>query len=268
MLGNGGVTSTDVGGLVGWSDGTISMSYASGAVSGSNYVGGLAGTTFNGHTQDTYAVGAVSGSNFVGGLVGVETGGTITGSYWDKQSSGTTTGVGLGNSSTVTGLTTAQMMTSADLGAFTFGTTGGASGWVIVDANGTLNNASGAAGGTYPILLSEYSTTITNGHQLQLMALNYHASYTLANDIDMSGTRGGDVWSSAGFVPFYLVGSLNGDGYAISNLYENNPSNFSGSGLFVQIKSGATVEDLVIEGASIAGENYVGALAGSNLGTI
>ena len=61
----------DVGGLAGFNAGSggISNSYASGAVEGNDYVGGLAG--FNGGPiSNSYASGAVMGNNDVGGLVG------------------------------------------------------------------------------------------------------------------------------------------------------------------------------------------------------
>ncbi len=97
----------DVGGLVGENDGTITQSYATGAVSGYNGVGGLVGDNYGTITQ-SYATGAVSGTDQVGGLVGYN-GGTITLSYWDTQSSGQSNGVGAGDASGATGLTTAQL---------------------------------------------------------------------------------------------------------------------------------------------------------------
>ena len=94
---------------------------------------------------------------------------------------------------------------------WSFGTTPNASGcdagtaacWVIVDVNGTFNNAGGNAGATRPFLLSEYSTTISNAHQLQLMSLNLGASYTLGRDIDLGPalSAASGMWSPAGFVP-------------------------------------------------------------------
>jgi hypothetical protein len=55
--------------------GTVSRSYATGAVAGSNYVGGLVGQTFGrtdnfGNIDNSYATGSVTGSQHVGGLVG------------------------------------------------------------------------------------------------------------------------------------------------------------------------------------------------------
>ena len=76
-----------IGGLVGWSSGTIIASYATGAVSGYFYVGGLVG--FHGNTGNpkaviraSYATGVVSGDTDTGGLVGINFySSTITGSY-------------------------------------------------------------------------------------------------------------------------------------------------------------------------------------------
>ncbi|MGJ0365378.1 beta strand repeat-containing protein [Aliarcobacter cryaerophilus] len=70
-----------VGGLIGNNYGTISNSYASGTVSGTNsYVGGLVGDNYAGAISNSYATGTVSGDRYVGGLVG-SNGGTIENSY-------------------------------------------------------------------------------------------------------------------------------------------------------------------------------------------
>jgi filamentous hemagglutinin family protein len=273
-------TIATAGGLVGENSGTINTSYATGSVdSNKGDAGGLAGYN-NGAITNSYSVGNViipyaSGGTVYGGLVGQNHNGTITGSYWDTQSSGQTVGISLDNndqSGNVTGLTTTEMMTASNLGALTFGTTGGASGWVIVDADGTLNNAGGAAGGTYPMLLSEYSTTIASPHQLQLMALDLSAAYTLAGNFSASDTAGGDVWSSEGFVPIGsnatpFTGSLNGENNAIASLTINNPSgNFIG--LFGDIGSSGTVENLNLTNVSITGSTDVGGIAGLTAGIV
>ncbi|SJZ88070.1 The GLUG motif-containing protein [Trichlorobacter thiogenes] len=71
----GNVTGTEgVGGLVGHNDGgSISVSYATGSVtggSGSNMLGGLVGYNNSGSISASYAIGSVSGDEFAGGLVG------------------------------------------------------------------------------------------------------------------------------------------------------------------------------------------------------
>lgn len=79
---------TVVGGLVGlnW-NGTITNSYATGNVSGDEYVGGLVGGN-GGGIMNSYAVGKVSGKQYVGGLVGYNADGTITNSYATGEISG------------------------------------------------------------------------------------------------------------------------------------------------------------------------------------
>ncbi|MEP1905748.1 MAG: hypothetical protein ABJJ29_19235, partial [Nitratireductor sp.] len=100
----GAVTSTaaSAGGLVGMNDvgGTISDSYATGAVTAATYAGGFAGGN-RGTLEHVYSSGLVSGGGGNGGLTPYNVG-TITESYWDTQTSGTTSGYG-------TALTTAQL---------------------------------------------------------------------------------------------------------------------------------------------------------------
>ena len=84
----------------------ITFCYATGAVSGTDFVGGLCG--YNRRTiTSCYATGAVSGtSSSVGGLCGENYYySTISRSFWDIQTSGMTTSAG------GTGKTTAQMQT-------------------------------------------------------------------------------------------------------------------------------------------------------------
>ncbi|MDG2405690.1 MAG: GLUG motif-containing protein, partial [Paracoccaceae bacterium] len=55
------------GGLVGnLTSSTITNAYATGAVSGTNYIGGLMGFSTNSNIANVYATGAVSGTNYIG----------------------------------------------------------------------------------------------------------------------------------------------------------------------------------------------------------
>jgi len=87
-----------VGGLVGYNydSSTISNSYATGSVTGDEYVGGLVGYNYSSVTvTNSYATGAVEGTgDYVGGLVGYHVSGTITNSFWDKETTGQTTSAG------------------------------------------------------------------------------------------------------------------------------------------------------------------------------
>jgi energy-converting hydrogenase Eha subunit F len=128
-----------IGGLVGYgSGGTISNSYATGNVTGNGNgrVGGLVGggSGYYGFTiSNSYATGNGTGNgSFVGGLVGYGSGGTISNSYYDKETSGRTdTGKGIGKS-------TAEMKTQSTYEGWDFEDT-----WAI--ANIIVNKG-------YPIL--------------------------------------------------------------------------------------------------------------------
>jgi len=93
----GAVSGTDcVGGLVGnngsWDTpgGNVTQCYSTGAVSGDFYVGGLVGGNYEGTVTQCYSTGAVSGIDCVGGLVGGNTGavtccyatGVVSGTEW------------------------------------------------------------------------------------------------------------------------------------------------------------------------------------------
>ena len=267
----------EVGGLLGKNLGAVSNSYATGNVSGVGDVGGLVGYNVGaGSAIDTsYAKGGVSGSGttYVGGLVGHSTG-TIIDSYWDVTTSGQSSSAG------GTGLTAAQMQTAANFVGFNFTTTPDASGnnWVMVDLDGTLNNANSAQRATFPMLASEYTTRIDNAHQLQLMEMNTAATYALSQNIDASTTgTSTDVWGSSGFIPIgHLVvggtiitaftGTLDGLGHTVSNLTINLPSS-SNVGL-IGFAVNSVIEELGIVGGSITGSGNVGALVGENGGTV
>jgi hypothetical protein len=70
----------DIGGLTGYSNGTISNSYFTGIVKGIQHIGGLVGLNNIGMVNNSYSAGTVMGNFGVGGLVGSNIG-TINGSY-------------------------------------------------------------------------------------------------------------------------------------------------------------------------------------------
>ena len=300
-----------VGGFVGYNEGTITDTYATGTVSGSapaffGFLGGFAGGNgAGGSISDSYTNSAVlSYPGTQGGFVALANGGTYSGDYWNLTTGINNPSQGAGNianQSGITGLTTSQMSTASSFSfAGDFGTLGSGATWVIVDQDGSLNNAGGAAGGTTPMLLNEYSTTITNAHQLQLMALDPSATYTLAVNINASATAGGDVWGAAGFIPVggnnagaYFTGTFEGNGNSINGLFINDTTmvvqyfgptaaqlgntvnypgveNYGEVGLFGGIGVGGAVENLAITNANVTGGQLmgVGILAGEAEGTI
>jgi filamentous hemagglutinin family protein len=268
-----GNRSTSIGGLVGYNAGTIANAYALGNVSvgvTSNYVGGLVGYS-NATLVNVYATGSLvagTGSTEVGGLLGVNSGsGVVSSGFWDQTTTGLTVGIGSNSGTTInaTGFTTADAFSTATYAGFDF-----TNDWYLVE------------GYTRPILRSEYSTTIGNAHQLQLVNLNLSASYTLSRDINMAELRNASgVWNNAtGFLPIgfnssgnnatpgSFTGTLDGQGHAINNLYINN-TGISNVALFASVGSAGVLTSVgIYEGTVVGGGGDVALLAASNSGTI
>ncbi|MFP4001983.1 MAG: PKD domain-containing protein, partial [Thermoplasmata archaeon] len=110
----GNVSGNDyVGGLVGENDeGTVSNTYSTGYVNGSDdKVGGLVGENFQGTINKSFAAGEVNGHGLnIGGLVGDNWEGSINNSFWDMNTTGRSSSAG------GTGKTTAEMK---DVATFT-----------------------------------------------------------------------------------------------------------------------------------------------------
>lgn len=248
-----------IGGLAGSSLGILRNSYATAAVSGNgDKVGGLVGSNGSIYVPNTgtrvidrcYATGSVAGSTNIGGLAGYNAGGTFNTSYWNTMTSGQSKSDG------GTGLDTAQMQSQASFTGFDFSNT-----WIILE------------GMTSPLLWFENSTTIYTAFQLQLMATNLNANYTLGADIDAAatGTAKG-VWGASGFVPVGsattpFAGTLNGNDHTISDLTINAQGN-DNAGLFGYTGTASMVSKVGIHKSMVTGRNSVGSLAGNNNGTI
>jgi hypothetical protein len=239
------------GGLVGGAGEctTIERSFASGAVTGEQFVGGLVGDAFNVTIRDSYASGATTGTDGVGGLVGVlyesngtaaivrshafgavsgtlRTGGLVggldgsstsantTASFWDLDTTGQAASAGGAGR---TSAAMRQLATFADAPAS----------WSIVSgwqapSNPTWGICSGVNGG-YPFLLWQFDTDPC----VEQLVLGTPASLQLACDGPMvvGGTiactvRGGDagvdiLWRAAYNPPFAGAGvtlDVNGSG--------------------------------------------------------
>ncbi|MCD4828880.1 MAG: T9SS type A sorting domain-containing protein [Candidatus Cloacimonetes bacterium] len=107
-----------VGGLVGQNkeDSSVSNCYSTGNVAGvggiADNIGGLVGSIVDASISNCYSTGIVSGDAYVGGFAGRNYG-TISISFWDTETSGTSTGIGHGTIIGATGKTTAEMQTLA-----------------------------------------------------------------------------------------------------------------------------------------------------------
>ena len=130
-------------------------------------------------------------------------------------------------------------------------------------------------GATRPFLRSEWSTTVRNTHQLQLMAMKPGSSYTLANDLnltaDLANTssmwKTGDGFSPIGSATTPFTGSFDGQGHTITGLSINRSST-DDVGLFGFVGTGGVVQNVVLVNATVSGQNNVGGLAGFNKGTV
>ena len=259
------------GGIAGLSLGNISQAYATGPVSGGSNVGGLVGYS-GGSVSQSYATGAVSGTSNMGGLLGYN-GGSITQSYWDSYTTGQAAGIGAGAASSGLNEVTSDPAQSgapnyaykqSAYAGFDFIPGNTSTGWFSID------------GQTRPFGQWEYSTNISNAHQLQLMAMNLDAGYRLTSNIDFSGGFVGGkypgMWSPTGFSPIgnlstRFTGSLDGQNHVISNLTIDLPSaNYVG--LFGYTTATSTLSNVSLQAATVTGLNRVGTLAGQSLGTI
>ncbi|WP_411877755.1 GLUG motif-containing protein [Polaromonas sp. YR568] len=266
-----------VGGLVGYNryGSNISNAYATGSVSGGDNVGGLVGQN-DASISNTYATGSVSGSVYVGGLVGINFG-SISNAYWDTSTTGQSTAVGsdFGRTTAVNAIDSNSAYSHGSYANFgTWSETASGTGvWVATDSSGKAWVL--IEGSTRPFLYSEYSTSIHNAHQLQLMALDTSASYTLVSDIDASETSGSNasgMWTTAGFAPVgnstaAFTGNLDGQSHSISDLTINRPG-MDYVGLFGRTGSTSVISNVGLAGGSVSGANHVGGLVGENGGSI
>lgn len=105
---------------------------------------------------------------------------------------------------------------------------------------------------------------IRTAQQLMQIRNDLSGSYTLKNDIDLSKI---DNWTPIGNAKTPFTGKFDGAGFTIKNLNIKRP-NTNNVGLFGNIGQEAEVKNINISPAKIEGKIYVGALAGTNNGTI
>lgn len=224
---------SDIGGFTGHNDGNLENSYSTGSASGSG----------------------AGGATDVGGFCGENTD-TISNCFWDTTTSGTTTGVGTGTATGVTGRTTTQLMTKT-----TFTNAGWDFNyiWSIVD------------GSEYPHLgVFDINYAIMNVFDLHNMRYDVDGNFILGADINASATR---TWNSgAGFLPIgdsstRFAGTFDGRGYKISGLFINRTLDRD-VGLFGSTGTDFRGENVILENATVNGDKNVGGLVGDNRGLV
>jgi len=120
-------------------------------------------------------------------------------------------------------------------------------------------------------------TEVWDWHDLDAIRDNLGGSYVLMTDLD-STTAGyeelagptanaGMGWQPIGTRADPLLGTVDGQGYSIRDLFIHRPDE-SGVGLFSDVGEGGVIKDLCIANAAVAGHYRVGSLAGENNGTV
>ena len=294
------LSKSSVGGLVGYGAGLIENSYATGNIEGQKELGGLAGYLLPnfGIVRNCYATGNVTGSSFhVGGLVGRNYGdiensfatGTVIGnapndsvgpfaglysspaaSYTNCYYSGTATNIGTGGTNSAGISTTVEELKVYDYSHPVYDQ-GNPNAW-------DFNQPGVWIMAGYPHLQMEHTTTIENVVDLQLMALDLDADYTIANNIDASPTRewnsyfDGSEWRYYGFTPVgnfstRFTGTLDGQDKVIDGLFIDRSTR--DVGLFGMTFTGFEVYDVGLTNVDINNnERNVGGLVGRFIGTI
>lgn len=269
----GSVTADDsVGGLVGWNNGNgiVQTSYSTASVTALDGTNGRAGglVGYNGGdalTTASWASGAVSGGGEMGGLIGYnQTNATVSNSYADIDTTGLSVVIGQND-----GTSTDTVLVSGD---------GGVNPSAFQQVSYTQFDFSNdwfiAEDSSRPMLRAFLDGgNISNLYQLQGMAADLTASYTLLNDIDASATTSNntaDVWGGKGFAPVggnsaRFTGDFDGQGFVINQLAISRSSQ-DYVGLFGVTGVDAGLVNVRLQGTSIAGNNLAGGLVGYNDG--
>ncbi len=126
---------------------------------------------------------------------------------------------------------------------------------VAINAGSGFQGGSGSVSNPYQII---------NAQQLYNMRTNLSANYILMANIDLSSYSN---WEPIGNFNTRFNGSLNGNGYKISNLTINRPSG-DYQALFGAMDPAGILKNLKLEAVNIAGGSRVGGLVGYDKGTI
>jgi hypothetical protein len=118
---------------------------------------------------------------------------------------------------------------------------------------------------------------IRNWHDLDAVRNNLDGNILLMNDLD-STTDGyaelagptaneGQGWQPIGVWPDPFIGSFDGQGFEIRDLFIDRPAD-TNVGLFSFVNSGAIIVSVAVINADVTGDLYVGALAGHSRGNL
>jgi len=93
------------------------------------------------------------------------------------------------------------------------------------------------------------------------------AHFVLIDDIDLAPWNSGEGWLPIDDGGNGFVGSFDGGGHVVSNLYIVRPT-ADYMGLFGYVGASGRIINLGIRSGSVSGKNYTGGLAGTNKGTV
>ncbi|MFC1632491.1 beta strand repeat-containing protein, partial [Candidatus Omnitrophota bacterium] len=228
------ITANDhVGGLVGYMTGsaTITNSYATGAVEGTSYVGGLVGNNSSSNITNSYAAGSVTGDDYVGGLVGYNNSGTISNSYYNIDDATITIGGVVFNGPTLGGIYNAQY-----------------DDWVA-DKSLTITDYLTKSGDYYEIGTVQDLKDFL-GFYWCAEKFRLSANIDLINDADF-------------YIPYMTVEEFDGNGKTISNLSVSLDRRYIGFfGVVDGTTNGTTIKNVGLVDVDITADDYVGGLAG------
>ena len=123
--------------------------------------------------------------------------------------------------------------------------------WSIIDWTGTGTSENNPYVITFASQLVKLSNDVNGGNKCTGLFIK------LDNDIDMNGVAFDGIGSRLN----YFEGTFDGDGHTISNVTIDRSNDSDVVGFFGHISEG-TVKNLIIDGASITGKNYVGGIIG------
>lgn len=273
------LTYDSIGGLVGGiylsSTSQVTNSYATGDVSGPEYVGGLVGYISAGNIiTNCYATGAVTGDDDVGGLVGYSAG-TITNSYYDSDTTGLNDDIGKGIPKP-----TNQMIVQENYESWNFDSIWAIDvsknngypylQWQSFSAIGGGAVPSGEGTEESPYLIQSLANLVWLGLENTDNNGFQNKYFKQTADIDMAAISN---FTPIGDDSNPFKGNYDGAGYKISNLTIDKDLQHVGMFGFLSSSSelkSITLEDVFVKSTYSATTDYVmvGGIAGVNLGTI
>ncbi|WP_081927195.1 GLUG motif-containing protein [Halobellus rufus] len=271
---------TEIGGLLGNNTGgsTVSESYATGTVTGGTNVGGLVGQN-DATVTGGYAIGRVSGTD-TGGAIGSNAG-SVESLYWNTETTEQSKSAG---SAGRYGLATDRMIgLNATVGLFEldFETAWQPAitrdGYPVLASDSEFTDDATAFNG---LVVGDGSADdpfeVSTVYELQLVStrLGEGDSFELTRNIDASLTAewfdegsGPQGFEPLGNATVGFSGTFDGNGYAITDLIINRSSD-DGIGLFGHVGSNGNVTNVRLKSANVTGRDSIGGVVGTNTGDV